>query len=58
MEQRRLIITGNSYSVTIPRKFLRILRASGGDYVTLFMADKDTLVIRKSNPLGRRKSDA
>lgn len=55
MEFRKVILVGNAYAVTMPKKFLKILKTSGGDYVELFMANDKTLVIRKHNANDRRR---
>lgn len=54
MEVRKVIMVGNAFAVCLPKKMLRVLRASGGDYLELHLADMNTLVIRKHKMSERR----
>lgn len=53
---RKVSQNGNSWAVSLPREFLRVLNAGAGDYLELHMADSRTLVIRKYQPIERKRT--
>lgn len=55
MELRKVILVGHSLGVTLPKKFLKLIGTGGGQYLELFMADKDTIVVRKHKLNDRKK---
>lgn len=57
MELRRVLKFNGTLGMTLPNKFSRVLDLHWQDYVEIYLADKDTLVVRKHNSLERKELD-
>jgi antitoxin component of MazEF toxin-antitoxin module len=57
MELRKLMRMGSSHVVAIPRDFQELLGISPGEYLEMFLADHETLVLRKHKLTERRRAN-
>lgn len=57
MEVRKLIRLGKSTVVSIPSQLAKVLQVMPGDYVTMHLADKDTLVIKRNENSRKRTTN-
>ena len=54
MDIRRVLKFNGTLGMTIPNKYSRVLDIHWQDYVEIYLADKDTLVVRKHKVLKQK----
>mgnify|MGYP001582766351 CR=1 FL=1 len=54
MELRRVLKFNGTMGMTIPNKFSSVLGLHWKEYVEIYLADKETIVVRKHQPTKRK----
>lgn len=57
MEIRRVLKFNGTLGMTLPNKFSRVLGLHWQEYVEIYLADKETLVVRKHKVTKYKKGD-
>lgn len=57
MDIRRVLKFNGTLGMTIPNKYTRVLDLHWQDHVEIYLADKETIVVRKHKVPKRQKGD-